>query len=107
RAGGWASPVLNHGPITLDTRTSEVHLDGEPITLTAFEYRLLAYLMHHPGEVLSKTQLMEHLYADDDQRDSNVLEVFVRRLRRKLDPHRRWQPIETLRGQGYRLAPWR
>lgn len=106
RAGGWASPVLEHGPIMLDMRTSEVCLDGTPVALTAFEYRLLAYLMHHPGEVLSKTRLMEHLYADEDQRDSNVLEVFVRRLRRKLDPRRRWQPIETLRGRGYRLAPW-
>ncbi|WP_435103241.1 response regulator transcription factor [Arhodomonas sp. AD133] len=103
RAGGWADPVLRHGPIRVDTRTEQVSVDGTPVTLTAYEYRLLAYLMHHPGEVLSKTRLMEHLYADDDQRDSNVIEVFMRRLRRKLDPTGARQPIETLRGRGYRL----
>ncbi len=103
RAGGWADPVLRHGRIRVDTRTEQVSVDGVPVTVTAYEYRLLAYLMHHPGEVLSKTRLMEHLYADDDQRDSNVIEVFMRRLRRKLDPTGTRQPIETLRGRGYRL----
>ncbi|MDZ7809511.1 MAG: response regulator transcription factor [Arhodomonas sp.] len=105
RAGGWAEPVLRHGPISLDTRTEAVTVGGEPVTLTAYEHRLLAYLLHQRGRVLSKGELMEHLYADDDQRDSNVLEVFIRRLRRKLTTADGWQPIETLRGRGYRLAP--
>jgi two-component system response regulator PhoP len=104
RAGGWADPVLRCGPLSLDTRNQRVTRDGEPLELTAFEYRLLEYLMHRAGEVISKSELVEHLYADDDQRDSNVIEVFVRRLRRKIDPDDSLQPIETLRGRGYRLA---
>jgi len=72
--------------------------------LTGFEYRLLEYLMVHAGEVLSKTQITEALYEQDFERDSNVIEVFIGRLRRKLDPEGRYQPIETLRGRGYRLS---
>lgn len=104
RAGGWAAPVLVCGPLALDTRDQSVRLDGQALELTAFEYRVLAYLMHHAGEVVSKTALVEHLYEDDDQRDSNVIEVIIARLRRKLDPGGALQPIETLRGRGYRLA---
>ena len=103
RAGGWADAVLRCGPVALDTRERRVSLDGEPVSLTAYEYRLLEYLMHRAGQVVSKSELTEHLYEDDDDRDSNVIEVFVRRLRRKLDPDGALQPIETLRGQGYRL----
>ncbi len=104
RAGGWAQSELVCGPVTLDTRAQTVTLDGEPLELTSFEYRLLELLMVHAGEVLSKTQITEALYDQDFERDSNVIEVFIGRLRRKLDPDGRFQPIETLRGRGYRFA---
>ncbi len=104
RAGGWAQSELVCGPITLDTRTQEVKVDGQKLELTSFEYKLLEYLMLHAGEVLSKTQITEALYSEDFERDSNVIEVFIGRLRRKLDPQSSFKPIETLRGRGYRLA---
>ncbi len=104
RAAGRASPVVTWGPIALDTAAQSVTRDGEPLELTAYEYRVLEYLMLHQGEVISKTRLTEHLYDQDHDRDSNVLEVFVGRLRRKLDPDGRLCPIETLRGRGYRFA---
>lgn len=104
RAGGWAQSRLLCGPVALDTSTQTVTLDDAPVTLTAYEYRVLEYLMLHAGEVVSKMELSEHLYAEDDDRDSNVIEVFVRRLRGKLDPRGTLAPIETLRGRGYRLT---
>jgi two-component system response regulator PhoP len=104
RAGGWAQSELVCGPITLDTRTQEVKVNGAKLELTSFEYKLLEYLMLHAGEVLSKTQITEALYSEDFERDSNVIEVFIGRLRRKLDPENAYKPIETLRGRGYRLA---
>jgi len=104
RAGGWAQSELVCGPITLDTRTQEVKVNGAKLELTSFEYKLLEYLMMHAGEVLSKTQITEALYSEDFERDSNVIEVFIGRLRRKLDPDNSYKPIETLRGRGYRLA---
>lgn len=104
RAGGWADPVLRCGPVALDTRERRVTVADAPVSLTAYEYRLLEYLMHRAGQVVSKTELTEHLYDDEDDRDSNVIEVFVRRLRRKLDPGGDLIPIETLRGQGYRFT---
>jgi two-component system response regulator PhoP len=104
RAGGWAQSELVCGPITLDTRTQEAKVDGAKLELTSFEYKLLEYLMLHAGEVLSKTQITEALYSEDFERDSNVIEVFIGRLRRKLDPENSYKPIETLRGRGYRLA---
>jgi two-component system response regulator PhoP len=104
RAGGWAQSELVCGPITLDTRTQEVKVQGAKLELTSFEYKLLEYLMLHAGEVLSKTQITEALYSEDFERDSNVIEVFIGRLRRKLDPDNSYKPIETLRGRGYRLA---
>ena len=104
RAAGWAEPRLRCGPVTVDTSAQTVTVNGEPVGLTAFEYRLLEYMALHAGEVLSKGTLTEHLYAEDDDRDSNVLEVLVGRLRRKLDPDGTVAPIETLRGRGYRLA---
>jgi two-component system response regulator PhoP len=104
RAGGWAQSELVCGPVTLDTRSQDVYVAGDKIELTSFEYRLLEYLMLHAGEVLSKTQITEALYDQDFERDSNVIEVFIGRLRRKLDPEGNFQPIETLRGRGYRLA---
>ena len=104
RAAGFASATISHGPITLDTNTKEVRVNGALIELTAFEYNLLEYLMLHPNKVVSKTELTEHLYAQDFERDSNVIEVFVGRLRKKLDPSGDSRPISTVRGQGYRLA---
>ena len=89
----------------LNTASQSVSLAGEALDLTAYEYRVLEYLMLHRGEVISKTRLTEHLYYQDYDRDSNVLEVFVGRLRRKLDPQGTLQPIETLRGRGYRIRP--
>jgi two-component system response regulator PhoP len=104
RAGGWAQPVLTCGDISLDTRTQEVHVGGNPVELTSFEYRILELLMLRAGEVISKTELTEKIYEQDFERDSNVIEVFVGRLRKKLDPDNSRQPIETLRGRGYRIA---
>jgi len=104
RSGGWAAPVLSCGDIDLDTRTQQVTVDGLPVELTSFEYRVLECLMLHAGEVISKTELTERLYDQDFERDSNVIEVFIGRLRKKLDPGNSRQPIETLRGRGYRLA---
>ena len=101
RAGGLASPVLSCGALSLDTRSSRVTLDGQAVTLTSHEYKLLAYLMHRPGAVVSRTELTEHLYAQDFERDSNTIEVFVARLRKKLPG----VSLETIRGLGYRLAP--
>jgi two-component system response regulator PhoP len=103
RAGGWSQPVLRSGSIELDPRSQRVRAGGREVELTAFEYRLLEYLMVHAGDVVSKSELTDKLYEQDFDRDSNVIEVFVGRLRRKLDPDGTLQPIETLRGRGYRL----
>ncbi len=103
RSSGWANSVLTAGGVQLNTSSQQVNVGDNEIELTAFEYRLLEYLMLHAGEVVSKTELAEHLYDEETDRDSNVLEVLVGRLRRKLDPQRIAQPIETLRGRGYRL----
>jgi two-component system response regulator PhoP len=104
RAGGWASPELVCGPIVLDTRAQTVKVNGAPVELTTYEYRILEHMMLRAGEVISKTELTERLYSEDFERDSNVIEVFIGRLRRKLDPDEKLQPIETLRGRGYRLS---
>ena len=104
RSAGWSQPVLNCGPVVLDTRTQTVQLNDDPVELTAYEYKVLEYMMLHAGEVVSKTDLTEHIYDQDWDRDSNVIEVFVRRLRKKLDPDETYKPIETLRGRGYRFV---
>ena len=104
RSGGWSQPLLKGGGVELDTRSQEVRVAGVAIELTAFEYRLLEYLMLRAGQVVSKTELTEKLYEQDFERDSNTIEVFVGRLRRKLDPDGDRRPIETLRGRGYRIA---
>ncbi len=104
RSGGWASANLSCGPIVLDTRAQSVAVAGQPVELTTFEYRILEHLMLKAGEVISKTDLTEHLYEQDFERDSNVIEVFIGRLRRKLDPDDKLKPIETLRGRGYRFS---
>ena len=105
RASGWSKPVIDCGPISLDTGRQSVTVAGRAVELTAFEYRVLEYLMLHAGEVISKAELTENIYDQDFDRDSNVLEVFVGRLRRKLDPEGSIRPIETLRGRGYRFRP--
>ena len=104
RSSGWATAVLECGPLLLDTRAQSVSMNGVAVELTSFEYRLLEHLMLHAGEVISKTALTEKLYEQDFERDSNVIEVLIARLRRKLDPDDQLKPIETLRGRGYRLA---
>lgn len=103
RAAGHTHSTLEYGPLQLDLSAKKVSLHGAAVELTAYEYKLLEYLMMHAGKILSKSELTEHLYAQDHDRDSNVLEVFVRRLRQKLDPETRLKPIETVRGQGYRF----
>jgi two-component system response regulator PhoP len=107
RASGWSDSRIVCSPITLDTTTQRTYVNEREIDLTAFEYKVLEYLMLHAGEVISKTVLTEHLYDDEADNDSNVIEVFIRRLRQKLDPDEDLKPIETLRGRGYRftLAP--
>lgn len=102
RSGGWAQPKLESGPIVLDASAKTVTVEGQAVELTSFEYRVLEYLLTHSGKVISKTELAEHLYTEDEERDSNVIEVFIKRLRTKLDPEGTLSPITTLRGQGYR-----
>lgn len=104
RSVGQASPMIEVGPLTIDTARKEVQVNGEVISLTSYEYNTLEYLVMHRSKVVSKTELTEHLYEQDYDRDSNTIEVFIRRLRKKLDPSGELQPIATLRGQGYRLA---
>lgn len=97
RAAGHASSELSCGPVTLDSRSGKVLVDGAPIKLTSHEYRLLAYLMHHAGRVVSRSEIVEHLYDQDFDRDSNTIEVFVGRLRKKLGV----DVLHTVRGLGY------
>ena len=104
RASGWSRPILACGPMRLDTTAQTVTVDGKPVDLTSYEYKVLEYLMMHAGELVSKADLTEHIYQQDFDRDSNVLEVFIGRLRRKLDPDGEIKPIETVRGRGYRFA---
>jgi two-component system response regulator PhoP len=103
RASGWSKPVIDCGPVSLDTGRQSLTVAGEAVELTAFEYRVLEYLMLHAGQVVSKAELTDNIYDQDYDRNSNVLEVFIGRLRRKLDPGNRINPIETLRGRGYRF----
>ncbi|MEL7525638.1 MAG: response regulator transcription factor [Pseudomonadota bacterium] len=100
RAAGHASNELTCGPVRLDLRAGRVTVDGSPVKLTSHEYRLLSYLLHHQGKVISRTELTEHLYDQDFDRDSNTVEVFVGRLRKKIGS----DMIETIRGLGYRLG---
>lgn len=99
RAAGHASAVIECGPLAVDTRAARVTLGGEPVKLTGHEYKLIAYLAHERGRVVSRTELTEHIYDQDFDRDSNTIEVFVGRLRRKLGT----EMIQTERGLGYRL----
>jgi two-component system OmpR family response regulator len=99
RASGQVSPELRCGPLVVDPRGPAVTLDGAPVRLTSHEYRVLAYLMHHRGRAVPQSELTEHIYAQDFDRDSNTVEVFIARLRRKLGA----SMIETVRGLGYRM----
>ena len=104
RSAGSGNSEIKCGPITLHTSQQSVTVDGKELELTAYEYKVIEYLMLHAGEVVSKTILTEHIYDQDFDLDSNVIEVFVGRLRRKLDPKNDYKPIETLRGRGYRFT---
>jgi two-component system response regulator PhoP len=104
RAAGQAQPIVTCGPIVLDTAAQLVRVGKQTLELTAYEYKVLEYLILHAGDVVSKTTLTEHIYDQDFDRDSNVIEVFIGRLRKKLDPDERLNPIETLRGRGYRFT---
>ncbi len=104
RSGGWASSELIAGPVSLDLSRQEVKVNDCVVELTSFEYKIIEYLMVRAGQVISKTELTERLYDQDFERDSNVIEVFVGRLRKKLDPDNAIKPIETLRGRGYRFG---
>ncbi|MGB5765310.1 MAG: response regulator transcription factor [Arenicellales bacterium] len=104
RAAGSGGSEIICGPVTLDTSKQVVVADGKELELTAYEYKVLEYMMLHAGEVISKTVLTEHIYDQDFDLDSNVIEVFIGRLRKKLDPENQYKPIETLRGRGYRFT---
>jgi len=104
RTGRWSQAEFACGPIRLNTSEQRVLLNDEEISLTAYEYKVIEHLMMHAGEVISKTDLTESMYDDESDRDSNVIEVFIRRLRMKLDPDGTINPIETLRGRGYRFT---
>jgi two-component system response regulator PhoP len=103
RSAGQASPLIKNGPLTLNTKSLLVEVSNKPVKLSSSEYKLLEYMMHHLDEVTSKATLTEHIYDQDFDLDSNVIEVFIRRLRKKLDPDNEYGFIETLRGHGYKL----
>jgi len=101
RSAGHATPNLSCGGLSLDPRSARANVNGEPLRLTSLEYRLLHYMIMHQGRVISRTELVEHLYDQDFDRDSNTIEVFIGRVRKKVGADR----IETARGLGYRLVP--
>jgi len=103
RSAGHAQPLIELGPLKIDLTSQRVHRNDQEIELTTYEYKVFEYLLMHPDEVVTKTVLSEHIYEEDADRDSNVIEVFVGRLRKKIDPDGALSPIETLRGRGYRL----
>jgi len=102
RSAGVSQPSVNFGPVTINISRQSVSLNNEELELTAYEYKVVEYLALNPDKVVSKTELTEHIYDQDFDRDSNVIEVFIGRLRKKLDPDGVLKPIETLRGRGYR-----
>ena len=103
RSAGHAQPLIEHGPLKIDLVSQRIFNGEQEIDLTTYEYKVFEYLLMHPDAVVTKTVLSEHIYEEDADRDSNVIEVFVGRLRRKIDPEGLLNPIETLRGRGYRL----
>lgn len=106
RSAGQASSLIKNGPFSLNTENKMIMLNDTPVSLSAMEYRLIEYMMLHPGKVHSKSNLTEHLYDQDFDLDSNVIEVFIRRVRKKLDPEGTLAFIETVRGHGYRLKQY-
>ncbi|MDH5621468.1 MAG: response regulator transcription factor [Gammaproteobacteria bacterium] len=104
RSGGWATSQLDAGPVSLNMSRQELKVGDNAIELTSFEYKIIEYLMLRAGQVISKAELTDRLYDQDFERDSNVIEVFIGRLRKKMDPDNSIKPIETLRGRGYRFA---
>mgnify|MGYP000085148337 CR=1 FL=1 len=104
RVGGYCQSIIKQGQLSLDIESQEVRLAEQALNLTGFEYKLLEYFMLHPNKVASKSVLADYLYAEEMDRDSNVIEVIVARLRQKIDPGNQWKPIETLRGRGYRFV---
>lgn len=107
RSAGLSQPIIKFNSININTSHQSVSLDGIELELTAYEYKVIEYLVMNSDKVISKTELTEHIYDQDFDRDSNVIEVFIGRLRKKLDPEGTLKPIETLRGRGYRwnLSP--
>ncbi|MGJ8692214.1 MAG: response regulator transcription factor [Thalassotalea sp.] len=103
RSVSQVTPIIDNGPFSLNTASMEVTVNGNPVSLSSYEYKVFQYLMLHQDQVISKTVLTEHIYDQDFDLDSNVIEVFVRRLRKKLDPDNQYKFIETLRGQGYKF----
>ncbi len=103
RTGRFASKIIECGNITMDPSSHQVWVKKKPVTLTTFEFKVLQYLMIHSDKVISKQALSEHIYSDDEDKDSNVIEVFIKRLREKLDPSGDDNPIITLRGSGYKI----
>ncbi|MEN1728121.1 MAG: response regulator transcription factor [Pseudomonadota bacterium] len=103
RSAGHAAPEVRFGPLEINLSSQVVRLQDAPLELTTFEYKVLEYFVLHPNQVVSKMELNDHLYDEDADPDSNVIEVLVGRLRKKLDPGTDWKPIETLRGRGYRF----
>jgi two-component system response regulator PhoP len=103
RSAGQSSPLIENGPFAINTSSMQVLVNQQQVSLSSYEYKLFEYLMHHLGEVKSKAELTEHIYDQDFDLDSNVIEVFIRRLRKKLDPENEYKFIETMRGQGYLL----
>ncbi|MFK8068887.1 MAG: response regulator [Gammaproteobacteria bacterium] len=103
RSAGFSDSKISMGRFVLDTSSQKMLFDEEEVDVTAFEYKVLEYLILNADKVVSKSELSEHLYEDDFDRDSNVLEVIIGRLRKKLDPDKSLNPIETLRGRGYRF----
>lgn len=104
RAAGFGQSDLIHGPIKLSLQSQQVFLHDQEVQLTAFEYKLVEYFLTHPNRIASKALLMDYLYDDSEDKDSNVIEVLIARLRQKLDPDGTLKPIETLRGRGYRFS---
>lgn len=103
RAGGYASSLVTQGPISLDLHSGDVQVNGTPLKLTALELKVLQHFLLNPDKVISKIALADYIYDAQTERDSNVIEVIIARLRQKLDPDNHYKPIETLRGRGYKL----
>jgi two-component system response regulator PhoP len=103
RSGGYASSTITRGPITFDLQSGDLQINGQPIKLTTLELKVLQYFLLNPRKIVSKMALADYIYDEQNDKDSNVIEVIIARLRHKLDPDNEYKPIETLRGRGYIL----